>query len=273
MKKLNYITILSLAAGLTFAGNAAADDQEYVYGIFDKADNFSIADGAWKTTNKSLFQAMGDEAVLTFTLVRNDTGNNFTFGTYTYEGGRIVDGRYVVPEGAKVDQSSMKELQSTDGINFSTDKLNANDVVGLYVTDAAGHTTFFDPHYYNGAYHQQALVNGLSYSDFYTVDNQLATSSWAVYNTGETDDPKGTYSIFFDTDAGNYPGPFYYGDPNTETWPARADIRLQVTGYASAASEPPVTPASGGPLPGVWATIALAGAASAYLKRRRKENK
>ncbi len=30
---------------------------------------------------------------------------------------------------------------------------------------------------------------------------------------------------------------------------------------------------TGSPLPGVWATIALAGAASAYLKRRRKENK
>lgn len=30
---------------------------------------------------------------------------------------------------------------------------------------------------------------------------------------------------------------------------------------------------NGHPLPGVWATIALAGAASAYLKRRRKENK
>ena len=273
MKKLNYITILSLAAGLTFAGNAAADDQEYVYGIFDKADNFSIADGAWKTTNKSLFQAMGDEAVLTFTLVRNDTGKSFKFGTYTYEGGQIVDGRYVVPEGAKVDESSKKELQATtvDGKTvYITDKFSANDVVGLYI-ETDGKTTYFDPHYFDGVYHQTDEIDGRSYSDFFPVVNQLASSPWAIYNPGETDDPTGTYSLFYDT-VGGYDGQFYYGAGNEWWQPSRNDFRFQVTGYALAASEPPVPPV-GGPLPGVWATIALAGAASAYLKRRRKENK
>ena len=145
MKKLNYITVLGLAAGLTFAGNAMAEE-EYSYGIFDKSDNYSITDGAWKTTNKSLFQAMGDDAVLTFTVLRNDTGQSFEFGTYTYEGGQIVNGRYVVPENAKA--TSMKALEATiteDGKTvYTTDKFKANEVVGLYVK-RGDDITYFDP--------------------------------------------------------------------------------------------------------------------------------
>ncbi len=256
MKKLNYITVLGLAAGLTFAGNAMADEEQIV-GVGD--NNSSMA---WNTTSKSLFEALADNAVLSLSVVRNNTSQGFSFGTYTYkydQNGNIAGVNY--SELGSVTGKGTENALTSQFID--TQPYQAGDIVGVYITDTATATTLFSSPYYYGGKLNDTISHPDTHSDIYTL-------GWGGYN-GEAIDPNGTYSIMFDTD------PQHIADG---TWPApikewsgggEANIRIQITGYA------PVTPAggqvSGGPLPGVWATIALAGAASAYLKRRRKENK
>ena len=80
------------------------------------------------------------------------------------------------------------------------------------------------------------------------------------------DFPVGATSLWFD-DAWSYTeainqynnDKYNYGFPGLDANPSF--IKIHVQGLAS----------TGGPLPGVWATIALAGAASAYLRRRKNK--
>lgn len=286
MKKLNFITTLSITAGLVsvFAWNVAADD-EVNYGIHYNNETYG---GAWHIQHNeteaygtsgdldrtTLFEALDNNSVLSLAIERNNTANGFTFGTYTVNDGNINRQTLgTVTETGEVGKNDVEKIQIktasgdlVDSVN--SDAFKANDLVGIWVQETGS-----DIIYYSNNNLTQSENGVLLPSDPDNPDKQYQ------YTEGYNEDGNGSGSatVWFD-DALTWhaalnewnPAYYDYGWPGQDVEGDPAFIKIHVTGYA------PVTPAggtSGGPLPGVWATIALAGAASAYLKRRKKENK
>ena len=295
MKKLNYITILGLATGLAFAWNAAANSNNGIQeGSTGDEGNWLWGGSINAKDNKgsihNAFMALEDQSVLSFSIERNRTDNGFTFGTYTYDANHNpqlvtanADGTLSGQIGSVAAGST--EITLLDGkTDAISDVFKANDIVGIWVKDNGTGELYYSDYKlpYNDV---KSYVDG----EGKTIENsQIGQNT----NAGErmTDtlmfDPKSEFtSMYFhfnDAWVGSdkFPGLDYWQwDANGDLYPYAngqvSDIKISIKGVyaASAGGDEPVTPASGGPLPGVWATIALAGAASAYLKRRRKENK
>ena len=272
-------TILCVCAltASTFAWNATAD--ESINGVYEDNDTNG---GAWfldlepggKDANgnaigylkKSTFTALYDNSVLSLTIERNDTTDGFSFGTYTYDSqtGEITGTTLL----GSVDGNKSTTVKAETGVTAKgstaySEAFKANEVVGLWVQENKANAPIY--------YSQNELTERENDSSRLThdPDNPDAKHQYTegfVY--GPTNDKDfGRTSVWFDDGIPDSIAPNYgFGFPGEET---KSFIKIHVTGYA------PVTSAgtTGGPLPGVWATIALAGAASAYLKRRRKENK
>ena len=284
-------TILCVCAltASTFAWNAMADD-EVNYGIHY---NNEIYGGAWHiqhhptepfgdTGNEdrtTLFSALSDNSVLSFAIERNDTQNGFTFGTYTVDSNGNINRQTLgsVTDTGEVGKNNVEKIQIknengdlVDSIDSGT--FNANDLVGVWVQE-----TGKAPIYYSNNILTRDNNTSLPVD---SEGNPVRDSSGELlhFTEGFNEDGNGSGSatLWFDDATTVIPALNEWNPEKYEYyWPGEdregnpAFIKIHVTGYA------PVTPAgtTGGPLPGVWATIALAGAASAYLKRRRKENK
>ena len=217
MKKLNYITVLGLAAGLTFAGNAMAEDDS---GIFKGNGK----DGAWflQTSHQSAYKALADNATLTFgyTLLNAGEGvdNNFTLGTISSTSN--VD--YV--------KNTDQKFTANEGSAWTQD-FKKGDLVAIWVKEQGS-----DDYLYIS-----------------TTDGKSSVTVGSDPHDGEADT--------------------WFGGSGKSHSHATLQFHLSGSGTSDDGTVIPAGGISGGPLPGVWATIALAGAASAYLKRRRKENK
>ncbi len=289
MKKLNYITILSITAGLisVSAMNAVAEDYwnptegggawitqpDGSFGIYNTAYDWSHSQwdnsrvnpdtgtqgsnvvptkGAWQwggalgsDSKITTFKAIADQSVLSFEIERNNTSKGFTFGTYTYgsDGPTRSEALGTVGAGNSEDSNKITFANGASDTTAYSGAFDTNEIVGIWVKDNA---------------------NGMLYYSDYDFDTGHAGGQ---HTDGQLDDNTGVSSLYFDL--------------ADRTWPEdpfnNSDVKIRITGAAPGmAGYVPVTPAggsSGSPLPGVWATIALAGAASAYLKRRRKENK
>ncbi len=221
MKKLSYITVLGLAAGLAFATNALAKNESNTlpYGIYSANEGV----GGWylDDNNHSLFKAIADGgASLIITKVENTTGRNITFGYYV---GSFDSSSYTTEN---LPETKITLNDDSTATSLWTQSFNKDALVGFWVLD-------------NGVYHDLG-INGQGGAE--SPHNDGSGIAWAEYS----------------------------GMGNNEN---QSKFKIYLAGGAPASTGGDVTPASGGPLPGVWATIALAGAASAYLKRRRKENK
>ena len=218
MKKLNYITVLGLAAGLTFAGNAMAE------GGISPGKNAAFTIQNSGNAKGTAFTAL-DDATLTIARIDNPHGMNFEYGYYTYVNGT----RTLNPLGT-VEQSQTEPILLDHALDFKK-----GDMVGLYIKE---------------------------------IKEQQSPSTYTYYYT-DTTVPKDT-QLRTTTDNGHsaeYDAIAYSGKNKNDF-----GVKIYVNGKGTG-SEVELSGISGGPLPGVWATIALAGAASAYLKRRRKENK
>ena len=286
MKKLNFITALSITAGLAFAWNATAD------GIYYNTVG-SHSEAAWLHTNNGIqnatfFQAVATESsdsILSFEIERNNTDNGFIFGTYTTtteidENGNEktvihkdtvgtvtdktgtlgADGvRRFEIEISKTNDDGMVESVKDSAAN--SDPFKANEIVGVWMQEinsidpVTKEPTYKDTIYYSD--NKLTLEkNGFPDSDIYTV-GVLGNGQGSPYGVGPD-----AY-LWFDDDTIDVdnPGSGYSGQDTT----ALVKIHLQGITYVSGGN------ASGGPLPGVWATIALAGAAGTYLRRRKNK--
>ena len=270
MAKFNKITILSITAGLisVSAMNAVADDERT--GIATRNDNYWNKElnqnvmPAWTDGTqgdvKTLFTAVTDNTALSLAVVRNNTDANFVFGTDGFEYGTYTyqfdaDGNMTGINYSKLGSVGYQETSEA----VTTGAFKSGDMVGVYIKDTTtGEALYSDMRYWDGTLHDGKGDNYPGHSDTYSAE-------WGQgVRSGESNDPAGVYSVFFDT---KNLDPNILG--NQYTGPYEAAIRIQVT-----SGVPSVTPAggvSGGPLPGVWATIALAGAAGTYLKRRKNK--
>ncbi len=230
MKKLNYITVLGLAAGLTFAGNAMAEDDS---GIFKGNGK----DGAWflQTSHESAFKALADNATLTIDWAKNTTGKEITFGYTLLNAGEGVDNSFTL--GTISSTSNVSYVKDTDdqftadGGSAWTREFKKGDLVAIWAKEKDS-----DKYWYIS-----------------TTDGQSSVTVGSGPHDGEADT--------------------WFGGSGKSHSHATLQFHLSGSGTSGDGTVIPAGGISGGPLPGVWATIALAGAASAYLKRRRKENK
>ena len=251
MAKFNKITILSITAGLisVSAMNAVADDE---YGIHYNDQNTSgwLWGGSMGGSSvHNAFKALADQSVLSFEIERNITTSGFTFGTYTYgnNGLTLSEALGTVGAGGNEDSNKITLADGTTGTTAYSGAFTTGDIVGIWV--------------------KQNGTDDIYYSD-YSFDTGHAGGQ---YTDVTLDDASGVASSYFHFNDGTWK----YGWPGIDTWqqpgnPQVTDIKIRVTG-----ASPSVIPAgggvSGGPLPGVWATIALAGAAGTYLKRRKNK--
>ncbi len=234
MKKLNYITILGLAAGLTFAGSTMAESS--ADGIYKDES------GAWMvgTSHQSAYVAV-ENSTLTINWVRNSSGKAIAFGFYTVDdqGNKTLSEQLGIVKsttgGQRIGPNNQSNVEDqTSNSNPWSKTFSKNDMVGIWVAevkyDVDGGATTLDPTYYSTENGKTSVTSGPGNSE----GNGLSYTWFAKKKFGAETDGIGN-----------------------------ASIQFELAGAS----------ATGGPLPGVWATIALAGAASAYLKRRRKENK
>ena len=230
MKKLNYITILSLAAGLTFAGNAMAK------GTVSPSENnaaFTIGNNGQATP----FTALGDDVILSIPEIklRNPGSDiNFTYGYYMYENGSIADSSFITIGTVTADTLELAE------------KTVSNNGKNTFYSITSSWSEEFDKDQMVGFWIEE---EGKRYLTDTSVGKDLG--------------------LVTSTDEGHSEG--YDAYLTTGKNKTKYDITIFFNGGSSENVE--LSGVHGQPLPGVWATIALAGAASAYLKRRRKENK
>lgn len=256
MKKLNLVTVLSITAGLAFAWNATAEGENTGTSYWPQG-----YDSAWYLYNPNpdsgmkltVFQAVANNATLSFEIERNDTKYGFTFGTYTTTT-EIVDGvektvihrsdplgtvtSSTVGEDGKI---QFKDASGETQNSVPSGTFKSTDVVGVWVQELKANAPF----YYS--------ENQLSLDNNGPIPTYQYTEG---YIEGGYDN--GAASLYFDNGEVNST-PTHYG----EGYPGqgKAAIKIHVQGIAP----------TGGPLPGVWATIALAGAAGTYLRRRKNK--
>jgi hypothetical protein len=324
-------TILCVCAltASAFAWNATAEDLKS--GVYDWPEGHN---GAWHLNNpgdiyfkQTLFESVENNAVLSFSIERNDTDNGFIFGTYTYDT-ETHELKMTTLGTVGKDEKTIKLANNEIKGTVESGIFNKNDSVGVWVRELNADKTEKDityysensltiekgadtqtvadyvrgditsyqenPENYNGSYYfDEEDYNTLAgpYRDDY-IENlknadqpnwaeierlmanpELIAVPYATFTRMQFTDSRfengqdGVASLFFDDDVLTEKN---YGFPGLNNNPT--SIKIRVTGYVKAQSDNEHS-STGQPLPGVWATIALAGAASAYLKRRRKENK
>ncbi len=270
-------TILCVCAltASAFAWNATAEGENY--GVYEdhttgawflnlEPGGFDANNNAIGYLKKSTFTSLYDNSVLSLTIERNDTQHGFSFGTYTYdlETHEITSTTLLgtVDGNKSTTVNAASGVESTGSTAFS-EAFKANEVVGLWVQENKANAPIY---YSQNELTERENDSTLLAHDPNNPDTKHQYTEAYVY--GPTNDKDfGRMSLWFDDAIPDSIAPNYdFGYPGQET---KSFIKIHVTGAAPEFASHP----TGGPLPGVWATIALAGAASAYLKRRRKENK
>ncbi len=253
-KTKTILCVCALAAS-AFAWNATAES-----GTAYWTEGYNAA---WYLYNpnenlkQTTFQAVANNATLSFEIERNDTKNGFIFGTYTVDNGNIIRDTLGTVDGT-LDKNKKILIKPQGSQNYEgsvpSGTFESTDVVGIWVQELKENAPF----YYS--------ENQLSLDNNGPIPAYQYTES---YIEGGYDN--GAASFYFDNgEVGSTPTHYGEGYPGQD----KAAIKIHVQGVAPASGGGDTGgQVSGGPLPGVWATIALAGAASAYLKRRRKENK
>ena len=268
-------TILCVCAltASAFAWNATAED---LYGVYDNnvgtfvprhqdeqgnwIDGYNPRIGAWHIEGSgegaggigetTSFKSVADDAVLSISLERNGNANPFRFGTFTYN------------EDGSANLSDLLELGSVTkkgdlGLSFyNTGTFDKDEIVGIWIQELND---------------QGNPTGAIYYSDNPTTLLQTDVASGQYtdgYLEGGDKVAQGVASVWFDIANNGVWG----GQEVDGVELGLTEIKFRVTGAAPGDAGKVGTP-TGGPLPGVWATIALAGAASTYLKRRKKENK
>ena len=303
MKKLNFITALTITAGLAFAWNATAVDN--IYGVYEDHDT-----GAWFADfagggndsvgylEKSTFTALYNDSVLSLTIERNKTENGFSFGTYTYDPqtGKIT-GTTLLGSVAGNQSTTINAANGViaEGSTAFSEGFKANEVVGLWVQETGSDLVYLSDNSQTLKYgaNSKTVADYVRYGEdpnkisnyFSSLEEANAANDPNVpnpttftrmqytegYVDGTANDKDyGRATVWFDdaVDVRNYD--IGYGYPGQET---EAAIKIHIEGVAPGLASKPTEkgPSLGGPLPGVWATIALAGAASAYLRRRKNK--
>ena len=308
MKKINFITALTITAGLAFVWNVTAEGENTGTSYWPEGYNAAwYVDNPGTTSSKqTLFRAVTDDAVLSFSIERNNS-NGFTFGTYTTTT-EIVDGvekTIILKEtlgtvdSTTVDENGKIKIKPEGGQDLvdsvPSGTYNSKDLVGVWVQETGSDLIYYSDNNLTiaeGA-KSQTVANYVSYgttgadSNYFSTPEEADTVNDPNLKNPTTfvrmqfteglieggDFPVGTASLWFD-DANTYtPAPGqkeYNNDKYNYGYPGQpnAAILIHVQGV-SPASDGGQT--NGHPLPGVWATIALAGAASAYLRRRKNK--
>ena len=221
-----------------------------------------VSDGETNPPRVTMFKSVTEKSVLSIGVERNNNANAFDFGTFTYDSeGHPTNlqwlGTVGEVEGNKEAITAAEGVKKLDNGNVTSAVFDYrdNELVGIWI--------------------QEVGSNAIYYSDNNFNPEGQYTTGYIQRVPSDPNDPNspaiedGYASVWFDIDnQGNWPGQ----DSAGVNGPADIKFRLTGVGFGDA-SDPKQGPRGGQPLPGVWATIALAGAASAYLKRRRKENK
>ena len=231
MKKLNYITVLGLAAGLAFAGNVMADG-----GISPSENNAAFSIG--NNGNATPFKALSDDVTLSIPKIslKNPIDNvNFTYGYYMYENGSIPTDSSKFTEIGTVTADTLELAEKTESKNGKD----------TFYSITSSWSKEFDKDQMVGFWIEE---NGQRYLTDISVGKDLGLV------TSTDSGHRGEYDAYLTT--------------------GKNKTKYDITIFFNASSENvELSGVHGQPLPGVWATIALAGAASAYLRRRKKGNK
>lgn len=228
MTKFNTISILSLAAGLTFAGSAIAEEDS---GIFKGSGK----DGAWflQTSHESAYKALADNATLTIDWAKNTTGKEITFGYTLLNAGEGVDSNFTL--GTISSTSNVSYVKNTNE-KFTADEGSAwsqdfkkGDLVAIWVKEQGSEDYWY----------------------ISTTDGKSSVTVGSDPHDGEADT--------------------WFGGSGKSHSHATLQFHLSGSGTSEDGTVIPAGGISGGPLPGVWATIALASAAGTYLRRRKNK--
>lgn len=221
------------------------------------------AKGAWladRPASDTLYTAIANDSALSFEIERNNTENGFTFGTYTIDNGNIIRQTLGTVTSSTVDENGRIQFKDANGVtqdSVNSGAFNANDMVGVWVQEIGKNIVYYSEN-------ERTINENASSLPDLQGESPLFTQGLLGGGLGPD------AILYFDDsvlDPAN-PGMGWSGQDTT------AFIKIHIQGVAPASGGGDTGgQVSGGPLPGVWATIALAGAASAYLKRRRKENK
>ena len=232
------------------------------------------AKGAWHientgsevdNTRSTMFQSVFDDSVLSIAVERNLTANGFTIGTYTLddENNPIRHTLGTVTDSGEVGKNGVEKIT----INPVSDKINtdsnggvyseafkAKEFVGLWIQESGSDVIY---------YSNNPLTQGLNDSSLLAHNPDQPEAEY-LYTTGYLDqvNPPGYAYVWFDDSMPDAINDQVFGWPDQE----RAFVEIHLTGAA-----PKFASQIGGPLPGVWATIALAGAAGTYLRRRKNK--
>ena len=289
-----------------FAWNAIADDENT--GVNYNNENNG---GAWYFYNpnhgasyekETTFHALDKDSVLSIAVERNETGAGFTFGTYTYD----FDAKKFTSMSTlgTVGGNNSTTIIPKSGVNLNnngavySEAFSANEVVGLWVKEANSDLVYYSDNRLTLQYGANSkTVTGYTDASKYPGSNYVLEDEFKEILKADPDNTEnkttfthmqytegmieggdsvanGVASVWFDDSVDAHP---VYDNPDWKGYTTfgwlgedpQAAIKLRVTGIASGAefaSHP-----SGGPLPGVWATIVLAGAAGTYLRRRKNK--
>ena len=291
-----------------FAWNAMADDVVYNGVFWGNTGAWTLNSGGTEQNAHTMFEALHEDAVLSIAVERNTTDAGFKFGTYTYDtitdtitskttlGTVNVGEKTINPnKGVNLGNESVTYSQNftadASGIAYS-EAFNpkANELVGIWVQEKGSDLVYYSDNRLTLRYGADSkTVAGYTNESKYPDSNYVSEDEFNAILEADPDNKEnkttftrieytdarmenssvGNVSIWFD-DAVNPQDDVYktwFGFPGEDANPT--SIKLRVTGIASGAefaSHP-----SGGPLPGVWATIALAGVVGTYLRRRKNK--
>ncbi len=253
------------------------------------------AKGAWgynMESTDSVYTAVENQSVLSFSIERNITDNGFKFGTYTVDstGGIHMEELGTVTQKGWVGVTEMKDksgnLIMDDNGNPKTlqkiaidptnpdydykvesvysDAFTAQTLVGVWMQELKDNAPIY--------YSQNELTTNDENNAGRLTDLSSLPADKQIFTIGDLDGLGNAFVWFDDAITVEKNGDITPGWPGQDVEYEPAFVKIRITGAAPGFAGK-VGPKIGGPLPGVWATIALAGAASTYLKRRRKENK
>ena len=246
-KTILYVCALTASA---FAWNATADEN-YEIRYDNQYEDYQSA--AWLTQNNAtstLYTAVVGDAALNFAIEKDNSSNGFTFGIYTVDkDGNILQTQTLGTVDGTVDDAGKILIKTESGDyknSVSLGNFNANDMVGVWVQETEKDIIYYSENQRTidvaGKAETLPNIGGLPYQ----------------FSEGRLTDGLGPEAdLWFDDNLKN-PAILKYDD-GYQGWD-KAIIHIHIQGVAP-----------GGPLPGVWATIALAGAASAYLRRRKNK--
>lgn len=282
MNKLVKLTkVVALFGFLGCVTGALADED---YGLYlNSKDNekgaFKVSGTKWGSSYNNdttyytgtTFEALKDSS-LTFTLNKSvedktrphswwtpsqtysgNSGSPVTMGVFTY--GYDSQGQIVVKDSAVFDNLSVGQSVNTVGYL----DINAGDMVGMYI-QRTGETSTVETSYLTEGSGAGEGTNKLPEATITRYGDEggkfLPNYEWTRgFPWGWTQTMTGEGEAYFEMD--------------NSGWPERDDVDIVVS--ISGAS-PGVNPASSGaPLPGVLATLFVAGSLSSYAQRRKKK--